>query len=51
MAGWEEENRCCCCGCFMEEVDCSTEAGWDYDFVCNNDRCATNKPRKVEKER
>ncbi len=32
---WDEE-RCRACGCYMEEIDCSTESGWDYDFKCNN---------------
>ena len=34
-----KEYRCCVCGCFMEEIDASTEGGWDYDLVCNNKKC------------
>jgi len=41
-----DETRCPACGCFMEEVDKSTEAGWDYDFECNNTRCRSNKKEK-----
>ena len=40
--------RCLACGCFLAEIDCSTESGWDYDLVCNNPRCKSKRPQKVK---
>jgi len=37
-----DETRCIACGCFMKEIDCSTESGWDYSFICNNPKCKGN---------
>ena len=31
--------RCCRCGRFLTEVDCSTENGFDYDVICTNPKC------------
>ena len=36
--------RCHACGCFLGSVDTSTESGYDFELVCNNDKCRTNQP-------
>lgn len=39
---YEQDDRCAICGCYMAEVDCSTENGYDWYTVCNNPRCKRN---------
>ena len=34
-----QDNQCPICGRFMEGYDCSTEAGTDWGYRCNNERC------------
>lgn len=40
--GWDE-TRCLACGCYMGTEDTSTENGYDFEFVCNNRRCKSNR--------
>lgn len=37
-----QENQCPACGRFMGYRDCSTENGFDYEYVCRNKNCAIN---------
>lgn len=40
--GWDEY-RCGVCGCFMGSIDTSTESGYDFELICNNPRCRSNR--------
>ena len=35
----KEETRCTFCGCYMKEIDISSECGFDWEYVCNNKKC------------
>jgi len=42
-------DRCRACGCFLAEVDASTESGYDYVLACNNKRCPSKRRNTKEK--
>lgn len=39
----DNEYRCLACGAFLTHVDTSTESGYNFELVCNNPRCKSNR--------
>lgn len=42
----DNEFRCMACGCYLGSIDTSTEAGFDFELVCNNKKCKSNNQKE-----
>ena len=45
-----DEYRCSVCGCFLGAMDTLAE-NYDFELVCNNPKCKSNKPVKEQPAR